>query len=57
MFAKKLLALLLVAACALGTPLTAQYAQPLDDPNYADAQENVFLRDEITCVMSSTLSL
>ena len=41
---------LIVAALAFSTSLTAQYSQPLDDPNYADAQENVFLRDEVTTV-------
>ncbi|MHC4379620.1 MAG: CotH kinase family protein [Planctomycetota bacterium] len=40
----------LCAAFLCGAPLSAQYPQPLDDPNYADAQENVFLRDEVTSV-------
>ena len=42
--------LLPIAALALATSMSAQYASPLGDAAYLDAQENVFLPGEITYV-------
>ncbi|MGB0952703.1 MAG: CotH kinase family protein [Planctomycetota bacterium] len=42
--------MLLIAALALTATSSAQYASPLDDAAYLDAQQNVFLPDEITYV-------
>jgi hypothetical protein len=47
---RALFALIIFASAFLATPLAAQYQQPLDNAVYADSQENVFLRDEITYV-------
>lgn len=40
----------LIAVLALTSSLHAQYASPLEDPAYLDAQENVFLPGEVTYV-------
>jgi len=47
--------LTLFTGLALATPLVAQYQLPLGDPDYLDAQENVFLEGEITYVTVTML--
>ncbi|MDP7062070.1 MAG: CotH kinase family protein [Planctomycetota bacterium] len=43
--------LLALIAIGFAAPLAAQYPQPLDNAAYADAQDNIYLRDEVTQVI------